>query len=57
MHVPNQYKAYCCLQAPANIYYIPNFISEEEAAFLWKQVDMRVDGDAHIHTYSMNWLY
>ena len=27
------------LQAPANIYYIPNFISEDEATFLWKQVD------------------
>lgn len=33
-----KYKVNFCLQAPANLYYIPNFISEEEAALLWKQV-------------------
>ena len=45
------------LQAPANIYYIPNFISEEEATLLWRQVHHRRPPAGwpvmfYIHNYS-----
>ena len=31
------------LQAPASAYYIPNFVSEEEASYLWRQVGRHYD--------------
>lgn len=34
----SQYYCFSTLQAPPTVYYVPNFVSQEEADLLWQQV-------------------